>query len=32
VIVEMMNEDEGFREEVKRIIDGVLRLIMGEAE
>jgi len=32
VIVETMNEDEEFKEEVKEMIDGVLPLIRGEVE
>ena len=32
VIIKMVNEDEGFKEEVKQIIDSVLRLIVREAE
>jgi len=32
VIVQMMEEDEEFREEAKEMIDGVLRLIVGEVE
>ena len=32
VIVEMMEENEGFKQEVKEIIDGVLEMIMGEVK
>jgi hypothetical protein len=31
-IVETMNEDEGFKEELKEIIDGVLNIIRGNVE
>jgi hypothetical protein len=32
VIVKVMKEDEGFKENVKEMVDGVLELIEGEAE
>ena len=32
VIVEAIEEDEEFREEVKKMIDGILCLIRGEVE
>ena len=31
-IVKAMEEDEGFKEEVKELLDGVLELIGGEVE
>ena len=32
VIVKAMEKDEGFKEEMKRMIDGVLGLVVEEAE